>query len=82
MLADGSASAGYLALAAVAQWTDPPGTAVLSDDTELPVPALEDIGSALAEWGGVDETLATGLDLSVTGADKSGNAPAATPAPN
>jgi peptidoglycan/xylan/chitin deacetylase (PgdA/CDA1 family) len=82
VLADGSASAGYLALAAVAQWTDPPGTAVLSDDTELPVPALEDIGSALAEWGGVDETLATGLDLSVTGADKSGNAPAATPAPN
>jgi len=81
VLADGSASAGYLALAAVAQWTDPPGTAILADEAELPAPALEDIGSALAEWGGVDEPLETEPSLSITDSDKSDSA-TATPAPN
>ncbi len=42
VLADGSASAGYLALAAVAQWAEPPGTALPSREPELPAPAIED----------------------------------------
>ncbi len=42
VLADGSASAGYLALAAITQWADPPGTAVPSGEPELPAPSVED----------------------------------------
>ena len=72
VLADDSASAGYLALASIAQWSDPPWAAILSsDDTELPAPALEDVGSALAEWGGVDEVLAAEPSFSLTDVAKS-----------
>lgn len=47
VLADGSASAGYLALAAVTQWSDPPGGAPASTEPELPAPALSDVDDVL-----------------------------------
>jgi peptidoglycan/xylan/chitin deacetylase (PgdA/CDA1 family) len=47
VLADGSASAGYLALAAVTQWSDPPGGAPAAAEPQLPAPALADVGDVL-----------------------------------
>jgi len=47
VLADGSASAGYLALAAVTQWSDPPGGAPAAAEPQLPAPALADVDDVL-----------------------------------
>jgi peptidoglycan/xylan/chitin deacetylase (PgdA/CDA1 family) len=48
VLADGSASAGYLALAAITQWSDPPVTALSSGEPELPAPAFDDVNNLLS----------------------------------
>jgi len=42
ILADRSADAGYLALAAAATWPDPPGAALAAAKPELPAPAMAD----------------------------------------
>jgi peptidoglycan/xylan/chitin deacetylase (PgdA/CDA1 family) len=48
VLADGSASAGYLALAAITQWSDPPLTGLSSGEPELPAPAFDDVNNLLS----------------------------------
>jgi peptidoglycan/xylan/chitin deacetylase (PgdA/CDA1 family) len=40
VLADGSTSAGYLAVAAITQWADPQATSASYGEAELPVPAI------------------------------------------
>jgi peptidoglycan/xylan/chitin deacetylase (PgdA/CDA1 family) len=50
ILADGSGAAAYLALDAVTQWADPPAGALISDQPELPAPAIPD-------YFGGDETV-------------------------
>jgi len=79
VLADRSASAGYLALAAVAQWSDPPRTPSPSVEPELPAPAIEDVAAALAELAGASKTAAVQPSFSARDLDGPGStAPAAT----
>jgi hypothetical protein len=42
MLADRSASAEYLAIAAATEWSDPPGNALPASEAELPAPDIQD----------------------------------------
>jgi peptidoglycan/xylan/chitin deacetylase (PgdA/CDA1 family) len=79
VLADRSASAGYLALAAVAQWSDPPRTSPRAAEPELPAPAIEDVAAALAELAGASKTAAVEPSFSARDLDGPGNTtPAAT----
>jgi peptidoglycan-N-acetylglucosamine deacetylase len=71
ILADRSANAGYLALAAAAEWPEPSGPAVSADAAELPAPDIRDIGLALLEFPGGNERLGLSATVSLTGTDQS-----------
>jgi peptidoglycan/xylan/chitin deacetylase (PgdA/CDA1 family) len=85
VLADGSASAGYLALAAITQWSDPPGAAVPSGEPELPAPAFEDVanlGNVLSQLQGGEAKEAAAPAVPVPDTDAPEGATLVTPEGN
>jgi peptidoglycan-N-acetylglucosamine deacetylase len=70
ILADRSASVGYLALAAAAEWPDPAGTTSLSNVAAVSVPDIRDIGLPLLGAPVVGEMLGLSSNRSLSAADK------------
>jgi peptidoglycan/xylan/chitin deacetylase (PgdA/CDA1 family) len=73
VLADRSANAAYLALAAATEWTEPLVLASSPDDAEFPAPDLRDIGLSLLERSAGEKLLGLGPPL-FTAADKAESA--------
>jgi peptidoglycan-N-acetylglucosamine deacetylase len=79
VLADRSANAAYLALAAATEWTDPTVLTGAADEPETSAPDVRDVGLSLLRWPGGEAALELRLDLSVT-AEKA--QPRETPPPS
>jgi peptidoglycan-N-acetylglucosamine deacetylase len=79
MLADRSASAGYLALAAGTEWSDPSRTALPSNQAELPALDIRDVGPALLELRAGAEMLGVSPNISLPAAGKTSAAESPTP---
>ena len=84
VLADRSTSAGYLALAAITQWADPPAISASYGEPELPVPAIPEYLDArgLNDLARADKPPASGLAVSGSEAPTTGSEPPPVPAPN
>ena len=65
MLADRSANAAYLALAAATEWTEPTVLGGAADEAKTSVPDVRDVGLSLLRWPGGEETLELHADLSL-----------------
>jgi peptidoglycan/xylan/chitin deacetylase (PgdA/CDA1 family) len=65
VLADRSANAAYLALAAATEWTEPTVLTGAADEAETSVPDLRDVGLSLLRWPGGEEALELRADLSL-----------------
>ncbi len=65
ILADRSANAAYLALAAATEWTEPMVLGGATDKAQAPAPDVRDVGLSLLRWPGGEETLELHADLSV-----------------
>jgi peptidoglycan/xylan/chitin deacetylase (PgdA/CDA1 family) len=76
VLADRSANAAYLALAAATEWTDPLVFALSANDAESPAPDIRDIGPTLLEWPAGEKMLGLSSNFSPTAADKADGAAA------
>lgn len=74
VLADGSASAGYLALAAAAEWAEPSRATIASDEAKLPAPDLRDIGLPLPGWPAADNMLGPSAKTPLAAATRGGDA--------
>jgi peptidoglycan/xylan/chitin deacetylase (PgdA/CDA1 family) len=77
VLADRSANAAYLALAAATEWTEPTVLIGAADEAETSGPDVRDVGLSLLRWPGGEQALELRIDLSLA-AQKP--APSATPA--
>jgi hypothetical protein len=75
VLADRSANAAYLALAAATEWTEPTVLTGAADEAEVSAPDVRDVGLSLLRWPGGEEALALRVDASLA-------APKPTPAPS
>jgi len=64
VLADRSANAAYLALAAATEWTEPT-VMTGTDEPETPAPDVRDVGLSLLRWPGGEKTLELHLDLTL-----------------
>jgi peptidoglycan/xylan/chitin deacetylase (PgdA/CDA1 family) len=71
VLADRSANAAYLAMAAATEWSDPSVFALSANAGDLPAPDIRDVGLSLLAWQGGEETLGLSSNLSITAVDKS-----------
>jgi len=83
VLADRSANAAYLALAAATEWTEPTVLTGAADEPETSAPDVRDVGLSLLRWPGGEQVLQLRLDLSLA-AEKPHPAeapPAAPPVP-
>jgi peptidoglycan/xylan/chitin deacetylase (PgdA/CDA1 family) len=83
VLADRSANAAYLALAAATEWTEPTVLTGAANEPETSAPDFRDAGLSLLRWPGGEEALQLRLDLSLA-AEKPHPAetpPASPPAP-
>lgn len=83
VLADRSANAAYLALAAASEWTDPTIMTGAADETETSAPDIRDVGLSLLRWPGGEEALQLRLALTLA-AEKlhsAGTPPALPPVP-
>jgi peptidoglycan/xylan/chitin deacetylase (PgdA/CDA1 family) len=65
VLADRSANAAYLALAAATEWTEPTVLTGAADETEISAPDVRDVGLSLLRWPGGEETLELRVDASL-----------------
>jgi peptidoglycan/xylan/chitin deacetylase (PgdA/CDA1 family) len=78
VLADRSANAAYLALAAATEWTDPTVLSGATDDPQISAPDVREVGLSLLRWPGGQEALELRTDLSLA-TQTPAPAPAATP---
>ena len=76
VLADRSANAAYLALAAATEWTEPTVLTGAAGEAETAAPDVRDVGLSLLRWPGGQEALELRTELSPTAQKES---PAATP---
>jgi len=83
VLADRSANAAYLALAAASEWTDPTVMTGAADEAATSAPDIRDVGLSLLRWPGGEEALQLRLALTLA-AEKlhpAGTPPALPPVP-
>ena len=79
MLADRSAGARYLALAAGAEWSDPAKAALSASQAELAAPDIRDVGLALLELPDGAQILGVSPTIPLPTTDKTNGAEAPTP---
>jgi hypothetical protein len=63
-LADRSANAAYLALAAATEWTEPTVLTGAADEAEMSAPDVRDVGLSLLRWPGGEQALELRIDAS------------------
>jgi peptidoglycan/xylan/chitin deacetylase (PgdA/CDA1 family) len=81
VLADRSANAAYLALAAATEWTEPTVLTGAADEAEISAPDVRDVGLSLLRWPGGEETLELRVDASLAAQKPPASAvPAISPA--
>jgi peptidoglycan/xylan/chitin deacetylase (PgdA/CDA1 family) len=83
VLADRSANAAYLALAAATEWTEPMVLTGAGNEPETSAPDVRDTGLSLLRWRGGEDALQLRLDISLA-AEKphpAGTPPPSPPAP-
>jgi peptidoglycan/xylan/chitin deacetylase (PgdA/CDA1 family) len=64
VLADRSANAAYLALAAATEWTEPTVLTGAADEAEMSAPDVRDVGLSLLRWPGGEQALELRIDAS------------------
>jgi peptidoglycan/xylan/chitin deacetylase (PgdA/CDA1 family) len=82
VLADRSANAAYLALAAATEWTEPMVLTGAADEAEISAPDVRDVGLSLLRWPGGEEALELRVDASLAAQKPAPSAAPATSQPD
>jgi peptidoglycan/xylan/chitin deacetylase (PgdA/CDA1 family) len=82
VLADRSANAAYLALAAATEWTEPTVLTGPADEAEMSAPDVRDVGLSLLRWPGGEQVLELRVDASLAAQKPASSAAPAILAPD